>query len=89
MVIQIQLLCFWTLSIVLLSLERFRDWILFPSSGGTYWARSIELVRLPKHHQSQELLYDWQFTANQFVLVTSPLTLTTSNFFFPTEHLQS
>jgi hypothetical protein len=29
-----------------------------------------------------ELLYDWQFTANAFVLVTSPLRLTTSNFIF-------
>jgi hypothetical protein len=28
-----------------------------------------------------ELLYDWQFTAYQFVLATSPLRLTTSNFF--------
>jgi hypothetical protein len=29
-----------------------------------------------------ELLYDWRFTANQFVLATSPLSLTTSNFIF-------
>jgi hypothetical protein len=29
---------------------------------------------------SSELLYGWRFTANQFVLVTSPLRLTTSNF---------
>jgi hypothetical protein len=28
-----------------------------------------------------ELLYDWQFNANQFILVISPLKLTTSNFF--------
>jgi hypothetical protein len=27
-----------------------------------------------------ELLYDWRFTTNQFVLVTSPLRLTTSSF---------
>jgi hypothetical protein len=27
-----------------------------------------------------ELLYDWRYTANQFVLATSPLRLTTSNF---------
>jgi hypothetical protein len=27
-----------------------------------------------------ELLYDWRFTANQFVLATNPLRLTTSNF---------
>jgi hypothetical protein len=29
-----------------------------------------------------ELLYDWRFTANQFVFATSPLRLTTSNFIF-------
>jgi hypothetical protein len=29
-----------------------------------------------------ELLYDWRITANQFVLATSPLRLTTSNFIF-------
>jgi hypothetical protein len=28
-----------------------------------------------------ELLYDWRFTAHQFVLATSPLRLTSSNFF--------
>jgi hypothetical protein len=31
--------------------------------------------------QSQ-LLYDWQFTANQFALATSPLRLTSSNYIF-------
>jgi hypothetical protein len=29
-----------------------------------------------------ELFYDWRFTANQFVLATSPLRLTTCNFIF-------
>jgi hypothetical protein len=29
-----------------------------------------------------ELLYDWQFTANQFVLATSPFRLMKSNFIF-------
>jgi hypothetical protein len=29
-----------------------------------------------------DLLYDWRFTANQFVLATSPLRLRTSNFIF-------
>jgi hypothetical protein len=29
-----------------------------------------------------ELLYDWQFTVNQFVLATSPLRLMTSKFIF-------
>jgi hypothetical protein len=39
-----QLLCFWTLSTVLYlftNTQRFEDWILSPSSGGTY---SQELV---------------------------------------------
>jgi hypothetical protein len=39
-----------------------------------------------------ELLYDWQFTANQFVLVPSLLSLMTRVlffFFFATEPLQS
>jgi hypothetical protein len=34
-----------------------------------------------------ELIYDWRFTANQFVLATSPLRLTTS-IFSSTEHLR-
>jgi hypothetical protein len=35
------------------------------------------------HSESEsESLYDWRFTANQFVLATSPLRLTTSNFIF-------
>jgi hypothetical protein len=29
-----------------------------------------------------ELISDWRFTANQFILATSPLRLTTSNFIF-------
>jgi hypothetical protein len=29
-----------------------------------------------------ELLYDWRFTANQYVLATSPLRLKTTNFIF-------
>jgi hypothetical protein len=35
-----------------------------------------------------ELLYDWQFTAKQFVLATSPLGLMASDF-FSTEHFRS
>jgi hypothetical protein len=31
---------------------------------------------------ASELLYDWRFTPNQFVLATSPLRLTASNFIF-------
>jgi hypothetical protein len=33
-----------------------------------------------------ELLYGWRFTANQFVLATSPLRLTTQ--YFPTQYLR-
>jgi hypothetical protein len=35
-----------------------------------------------KAESESELLYGWQFTANQFVLATSPLRLTTNNFIF-------
>jgi hypothetical protein len=35
-----------------------------------------------KHKSESELLYDWQFTANQFVLAPSPLR-PTANIFFP------
>jgi hypothetical protein len=35
-----------------------------------------------KRERESELLYHWPFTANQFVLATSPLRLTTSNFVF-------
>jgi hypothetical protein len=40
----IQLLCFWALAIVLflLKTQRFGDWILSPSSGGTYQLGSID-----------------------------------------------
>jgi hypothetical protein len=34
------------------------------------------------NRSESELLYDWRFTANQFALATSPLRLTTQNFFF-------
>jgi hypothetical protein len=39
------------------------------------------------HLSESELLYDWRFTSNQFVLVTSPLRLTTIHLFFLTKHL--
>jgi hypothetical protein len=35
---------------------------------------------LSEAESGSELLYDWRFTANQFVLATSPLRPTTSNF---------
>jgi hypothetical protein len=44
------------------------------------YCQSVHLGAEP-HSQSQ-LLYDWWFTANQFVLESNPLRVTTSNFFF-------
>jgi hypothetical protein len=42
---------------------------------------TLSIVPLVLESKSK-LLCDWQFTAKQFVLVTSPLRLTTSNFIF-------
>jgi hypothetical protein len=39
-----------------------------------------------EYAKEPELLYDGQFTANQFVLAPNPLRLT-ARFFFPIEHL--
>jgi hypothetical protein len=52
-----------------------------------YFVTKIQLVTHSSHYpfevrSESELLYDWRFTANQFVLTTSPLRLTTSNFIF-------
>jgi hypothetical protein len=38
--------------------------------------------QLTASDSESELLYDWRFTTNQFLLATSPLWLTTSNFIF-------
>jgi hypothetical protein len=38
--------------------------------------------------KSQDFLYDWRFTANQFVIEPSPLRPTTSIYFSLTEHLR-
>jgi hypothetical protein len=43
--------------------------------------QKLSILSQCQNHES-ELLYDWRFTANQFVLMTSPLRLTTSNFIF-------
>jgi hypothetical protein len=50
----------------------------FVKGGGIIYTRLI--VR------ASELLYDWRFTVNQFVLATSLLRLTSN--FFSTEHLR-
>jgi hypothetical protein len=68
-----------------------RHWFPFSSSPMTRRA-TVEIfdpasTRETSDSESQ-LLYDWRFTANQFVLATSPLSLRISNF-FATEHLRS
>jgi hypothetical protein len=40
------------------------------------------LIEATESESESELLYDWRFTANQFVLATGPLRPTTSNFIF-------
>jgi hypothetical protein len=52
-------------------------------AGSNWFDACIMPVSCGIMSQSEaELLYDWQFTANQFVLATSPLRLTASNFIF-------
>jgi hypothetical protein len=47
------------------------------------WNSKSDCQQLLSLSESEsELLYDWQFTANLFVLATSPLRPTTSNFIF-------
>jgi hypothetical protein len=48
------------------------------------WRRlsSVKISAAIRQHSESELLYDWGFTANRFVLATIPLRLTTSNFIF-------
>jgi hypothetical protein len=41
-----------------------------------------------KTESISDLLYDWLFTANQFVLAPSPLRLTTTDYFSATELLR-
>jgi hypothetical protein len=52
----IQILCFWTLSIVLFLFKtrRIGDWILSPFSGKTYF---VELVRLSSHRHQHKVGY--------------------------------
>jgi hypothetical protein len=58
-----------------------RDNVFFQKPLRTF--TGIHSVTSESESESEsELLYDWRFTANQFVLATSPLRLTTSNFIF-------
>jgi hypothetical protein len=43
---------------------------------------SLITILIDRLKYMSELLYDWRFTSNQFILATSSLRLTTSNFFF-------
>jgi hypothetical protein len=64
--ISVQLLSYWTLSNV----------VFF-----TYNTTFLNPFKTESESESEsQLLYDWRFTAHQFVLATSPLRLTTSNF---------
>jgi hypothetical protein len=51
--------------------------------------RGKSLYRHSESESESELLYDWRFSVNQFVLAPSPLRLTTRDFFFATEPLWS
>jgi hypothetical protein len=49
--------------------------------SGSRWTHN-HIFCLTRSESESELLYDWRFTANLFVLAKSPLRLTTSNFIF-------
>jgi hypothetical protein len=51
---------------------------LLPGSGPLWTAAPLQL----NYSSESELLYDWRFTANHFVLAPSPLRLTAINFSF-------
>jgi hypothetical protein len=62
-----------------------RSLVTASNSGVLQLHRLSSLHRLPFNSLSEsesKLLYDWRFTANQFVLATSPLRHTTNNFIF-------
>jgi hypothetical protein len=93
----------WLLLIIALSLNSIlhksaqaKSFQSFVFSSVSSWQRLLTVGNLQLHRPSflftdseseSKLLYDWWFTANQFVLVTNPLRLTTS--VFSTEHLLS
>jgi hypothetical protein len=53
-----------------------------PSPAGLMTTFYCLRLETPITWSKSKLLYDWRFTANQFVYATSPLRLTTSNFIF-------
>jgi hypothetical protein len=58
------------------------------SATKTNRLKLFEIVGVYSESQSQKLLYDWRFAANQLVLTSSPLRLTTMDLFFSTEPLR-
>jgi GR25 family glycosyltransferase involved in LPS biosynthesis len=54
---------------------------LLPCSSPLRTAAPFQLSLHLSQSQSQKLLYYWRFTANQFVLAPSPLSLMTRDFF--------
>jgi hypothetical protein len=58
------------------------SWLTLHSWALNYWTAFWILLRMNHSGSESESLYDWWFTANQFVLATSALRLTTSNFIF-------
>jgi hypothetical protein len=67
------------------------DWTITPvvkSYPPASWAESW-CTLFPNNQWDSELLYDWRFTADQFVLVPKPLETHEQKFFFATEPLMS
>jgi hypothetical protein len=69
-----------------ISLSRLRFVVVFFTTSMPMPEQDLDFRHnrfLPSPFQSEsELLYHWRFIANQFILTTSPLRLTTSNFIF-------
>jgi hypothetical protein len=72
-----------------------RHWVPFSSPSATRRA-TMEILEpastlawtSANSKSKSELLYGWRFTANQFILASSPLRLTTRDFFPTTEPLR-
>jgi hypothetical protein len=75
-------LSIWSLHVISLSKMRPRYFTLFTKGifSASNYSTSSGINRSPE--SESELLYHCRFTANRFVLATTPLRLTTSNFIF-------
>jgi hypothetical protein len=56
--------------------------IVFRTFSDTVFFFYLSFAYLTTWESESELLHDWRFTASKFVLVTSPLRITTRNFIF-------